>query len=241
MIPDAARLCGIAAVDRNAGRMGRWFYRISRAAGQFTFFCTMNARVLHPQRVRREGPFVLAPTHLANTEPFCLSVLVSRPIDWMTREEYFRNPVIAMLLRGINGYKVNRFGVPVSAVRTSMRKLDEGKCIGIFPEGGSARGGLSAMRGGPIKHGACMIACRSGVPIVPVALLGTDKLNSIRPWLPLRQAKVWIAYGEPIDPPKRIENRREARRAMAAQLSAAYVSLYREMREAFGIADSDVP
>src|SRR3954471_17439539 len=97
-------------------------YRISRVGGRFTFLCTMRAHVLHAQRAEREGGYVLALTHLSHLEPMCASILSPRPIDWMTRKEFFKFRPVAWFLRGCNAFLVNRQGIPVSAVRTAIER-----------------------------------------------------------------------------------------------------------------------
>jgi 1-acyl-sn-glycerol-3-phosphate acyltransferase len=112
--------------------------------------------------------------------------------------------------------------------------------VGIFPEGGVVHGTAAAIRGGPIKRGVCVIARRARVPVVPVVLLGTEKLTAIGPWLPARRGRVWIAFGEPLTCDHALP-RRQARIEMAERLSAAMVSLYHELLDASGLTDSQVP
>src|SRR5688572_14149333 len=133
-------------------------YRISRGFGKFTFFCTMNTHVLHPQRVERQGAFILAVTHLSHLEPLCASILVRRKIDWMTRKEFYKYRISEWYLRSIDAFKVNRQGIPVSAIRTAIERLRMGRLVGICPEGGVVHGPEAAVRGGSIKRGVCSVA-----------------------------------------------------------------------------------
>src|SRR6187402_627194 len=85
-------------------------YRLSKWFGRFTFLCTMNTHVLHAERAARQGPFILALTHISHLEPCCASVLVPRKIDWMTRKEFYKYRISDWYLRAIDAFKVNRQG-----------------------------------------------------------------------------------------------------------------------------------
>jgi len=216
-------------------------YRVSRALGKFTFLCTMNTHVLHPEIPDRDGPFILSVTHLSHLEPLCAAVLVRRKIDWMTRKEFYKFRICDWYLHAIDAFKVNRQGIPVSAIRTAIARLRMGRIVGICPEGGVVHGPEAAVRGGPIKRGVCSVAIRAGVPIVPCVMLGTHELNRITPWLPFKHATIWVSYGQPIHPPAGIKSTRAARHALSDQLVRAYQDLYAELRETYKLSDSWVP
>jgi 1-acyl-sn-glycerol-3-phosphate acyltransferase len=154
-----------------------------------------------------------------------------RPIDWMARLEFYRNRLAALALRAMEAFPVDRFGVPVGAIRTAVGRARAGRVVGIFPEGGVAQGPDSVMCGGPIKLGACVIALRAGVPIVPVAVLGTKQLTRVRPWIPFpgRQITLWVMFGRPIHPPAGPVSRRAARLEMGERLRQEYLAVYQEL------------
>jgi 1-acyl-sn-glycerol-3-phosphate acyltransferase len=174
-------------------------------------------------------------------EPFLVTVGLFRRIDWMTRIEFFRYRPVAWVLRSIGAYPVRRFGVPVSAIRTSIARLRHGRTVGVCPEGGVTVGRESVCRGGPIRGGASLIAVRAGVPIIPCVMLGTHKLNVVEPWLPLGRARVWMAFGQPVHPPADAPDRKAARRELNERLRRAFVALYTELRQQYHIDDRDVP
>ena len=210
--------------------LGRWLYALG-----------IKGTVLRPELAERPGGYVLACTHLSHLEPFIVWTLVRRKIDWMARVEFFRNRAMAAVLYAADAFPVNRFGVPVSAIRTAMARARDGRVVGIFPEGGVATGAASACRGGPIKQGACLVAIRAGVPIVPCVVLGTHALNRPEPWLPFRRGRVWVAFGPPIEPVRDAPCPKAARRAMSRQLGDAFCSLYAELRERYDIPDASIP
>jgi 1-acyl-sn-glycerol-3-phosphate acyltransferase len=216
-------------------------YRISRAAGRFTFFCTMRTHVLDAQRAEREGGYVLALTHLSHLEPMCASILSQRHIHWMTRKEFFKYRLVGAYLRACNAFRVDRQGIPVSAVREAIARARHGHAVGICPEGGVTQGARAAFSGGAIKKGCCTVALRAGVPIIPCVMLGTDKLNRVGPWLPFKRAEIWVAYGEPIYPPAGAKSTRASREVLSKMVVSSFMQLYAELRQQYGICDSTVP
>jgi 1-acyl-sn-glycerol-3-phosphate acyltransferase len=218
-----------------------WPYRLGYLGGRFVFFCTMRLHLIRPEAARRKGPYLIACTHLSHLEPFLLGVLVPRQIDWITRIEFYKYHFLAWILRGLSAIEVRRFGVPVSTIRTAIKRLKQGRVVGICPEGGVAKGKDSCIRGGPIKKGVCLISYRTGVPVLPVVILGADRLNSVPPWLPAKRARLWVAFSDRVIEPRQDLERRAARQVMADELRQEYVKLFNELKQTFGVAEASVP
>lgn len=223
------------------GRIKRLNYTVGKFFGRWIYALSIKGEVLRPELAERPGGYVLAVTHLSHLEPFVVGILVRRKIDWMARVEFYRYRVFSRMLYAMDAFPVNRSGVPVSAIRTAIARARAGRVVGIFPEGGVATGRASACRGGPFKQGACLVAIRAGIPVVPCVVLGTHTLNGIEPWLPFRRARLWIAFGRPIEPVRDAPDRKAARRAMSRQLGDAFGSLYEELRARYNIPDSSIP
>ncbi|HEX4055296.1 MAG TPA: lysophospholipid acyltransferase family protein [Tepidisphaeraceae bacterium] len=216
-------------------------YTISKICFRFVGFTCVRPVVLHPERFHVPGGFILACSHVSHLEPFIVSTLVDRRIDWMARIEFYRYHIFAAMLREYDAFPVNRQGVPVRAIRTAIERSRAGRVVGIFPEGGVARGRESILRGGPIKKGVCVIAYRAALPVLPVIMLGTEKLNCVGPWLPFRRARIWINFGRLVYPRLDEPRRRVARHLMADDLGAEFQAIYKELCRTCGIDDRDVP
>jgi 1-acyl-sn-glycerol-3-phosphate acyltransferase len=215
-------------------------YDMLRLLGRFVAFCTLKSQIVRPAIAERQGGYLLACTHLSHLEPFIVGILIDRHIDWMSRIEFYGRWWSWLFLNAIGAFPVNRKGVALSAIRTGIRRAAAGRCVGIFPEGGVAGGADSVCHGGSIKRGVCLIAYRANVPVIPCVVLGTDKLNAVRPWLPFRNARVWIAFGEPIWPDTTLSPR-PARQVMAQRLEHACMALFRELIDTHKLADGVVP
>jgi 1-acyl-sn-glycerol-3-phosphate acyltransferase len=221
--------------------MGRTHYVVGKFFAKWIYALSIKGEVIRPEIPERPGGYVLACTHISHLEPFIVSTILNRKVDWMARIEFYRWRTFRYFLDRFDAFPVNRFGVPVSAIRTAIARGRAGNVVGIFPEGGVAMGKDSACRGGPIKRGACLVSMRANVPIVPCVLIGTHTLNWIEPWLPYRRARLWIAFGQPIEPVRDAPTHKAGRERMARQLSDAFRSLYLELCERYKIPDEHTP
>ena len=204
------------------------------------FFHTLRIRTIGLQAARRRDGWLLACSHVSHLDPFCLGGILPRKIGWMARMEFYEKSWARTLLGLVHAFPVHRQGVPVSAVKESLRRLARGEVVGVFPEGEIKTGLESVMRGGPIKRGACLLAARSGKPVLPCVILGTDKLNAVGPWLPFKRGRLWVACGDFIEPVTG-SDRRAARAEMARQIEKAFVELYARLRREYGLEDSILP
>jgi 1-acyl-sn-glycerol-3-phosphate acyltransferase len=216
------------------------FYRVGRTCARFIYFQCLRSTVVHRERFDLPGGFVLACSHLSHLEPFIVAGMVKRKIDFMARIEFYKYRPIAAALYLLDTFPVNRQGVPVRAIRTAIDRVRRGRIVGIFPEGGVVQGSESVLRGGPIKKGVCLIAQRSGAPVLPVVVVGTDRLNRVPPWLPFRRARVWVGFGRPVYPRYDLAGRRAGREWMAEQIRREFQSVYQELCRDWGVNDREV-
>jgi 1-acyl-sn-glycerol-3-phosphate acyltransferase len=223
-------------------------YWISSIVIRVILSLTMRIRTKGLSAAARPGGYLLACGHVSHLDPFCLGGLLRRRVGWMARIEFFRQSWAAPLLRVAHAFPVNRQGVPVRAIRTALARLARGEVVGMFPEGEIKTGSASALRGAPIKRGVCLLAARSGRPVLPCVILGADKLNALDPWLPMLRGRLWVACGELIEPTgdlagKRLSghDRRAARAEMAARIEKALAALYADLRREYGLDDTILP
>jgi len=139
-----------------------------------------------------QGGFVLAANHTSNFDPWPLGIpfLPRRQLRFMAKAELF-NPILTPILRAGGAFKVRRGEGDVEAMRTAEQLAREGEIVVMFPEGTRQKKGLRKKHQAKPHTGAARIALSAGVPLVPAAIAGTDRLSRLGP---LR-----VAYGEPID------------------------------------------
>jgi 1-acyl-sn-glycerol-3-phosphate acyltransferase len=139
-----------------------------------------------------EGGFVLAANHTSNFDPWPLGIpfLPRRQLRFMAKSELF-NPIFTPILRAGGAFKVRRGEGDVEALRTAAELARAGEIVVMFPEGTRQRKGLRKKHAARPHTGAARIALTAGVPLVPAAIGGTDRLSRLGP---LR-----VAFGEPVE------------------------------------------
>jgi 1-acyl-sn-glycerol-3-phosphate acyltransferase len=118
------------------------------------------------------GPALVVANHLHNADPVLIIAAYTRPVLFMAKKELFSVPVIRWFVRQSGAFPVDRGKPDRAALRQAEKLLSEGMLVGIFPEGTrSVTGGLSAPH-----PGVALLALRTGVPIIPTAIWGTEVL-----------------------------------------------------------------
>jgi 1-acyl-sn-glycerol-3-phosphate acyltransferase len=149
-------------------------------------------RVQGRENVPESGGFVLACNHLSNFDPWPLGMPLW-PKHWlrfMAKAELYWWPA-TLILNAAGAFPVHRERADVEAVQTAVRLAREGNVVVMFPEGTRRKKGLVKKHRARARSGAARIALDAGVPLVPAAVAGTDRLLTLGP---LR-----IAYGAPIE------------------------------------------
>lgn len=129
-------------------------------------------RFHHRDRIPRQGPIMLCASHSNLVDPLLLAYLLGwdRPMRFMAKKELFKIPLLGGILRKVGTFSVDRGNADMGAIRTSMAILKEKGILGIFPEG------TRRQESGEGKHGAIMLAARSGAQVVPVYIPRRKKL-----------------------------------------------------------------
>lgn len=153
------------------------------------------------EHIPQSGGAILASNHLAVCDSFFLPLQVPRRVTFLAKREYFVEPGFKGLLKrvfftGLGQVPIDRSGgsAAQAAMDTAVRLLREGKLLGIYPEGTRSPDGR-LYKG---KTGVARMALEAGVPVIPVAMIGTDRVNPIgsKMWRPHR---VHVKLGEPLD------------------------------------------
>ena len=117
------------------------------------------------------GPIVVAANHYSHVDPVLASMTVDRPIRYLALDELYGNSrFFDRLTLWLGAIPVSRTRAPLGALRLALTELAAGGTVGLFPEGVRVWAWGEAVP----KRGAAWLARRAGVPLVPVALAGTD-------------------------------------------------------------------
>lgn len=143
------------------------------------------------ERLPAEGGFVLAANHNSNFDPWALGLPLwpRRQLFFMGKVELF-NPVLGPILRSAGAFPVRRGEADIEAIQAAVRICQEGGIVAMFPEGTRRTKGLRKKFEHRPRTGSARIALSAGVPLVPTAVDGTDRLTRLGKWK--------IAYGDPV-------------------------------------------
>ena len=206
---------------------------------KFLFAYATRIQVIGCENANRDGGFLLAANHISHFDPFIISSVVRRKIDWMAMAEFFSFPLLGFLLRAVDAFPADRNRADRRTIRTAIKRLKNGRIVGLFPEGGIRDGARSLLEGAALRPGSTL-GHIAGVPILPCVIIGSDRLYSKRRWLPLRRTPIWIAFGNPI-PHFPDLGKSAARARIERELATAFTLLYAELREKFSLTPDDLP
>ncbi|HET6406592.1 MAG TPA: lysophospholipid acyltransferase family protein, partial [Chthoniobacteraceae bacterium] len=152
--------------------MARLTYAISRTISCAIFSVVSDRRVLHSERANRPGACILASNHISHFDPLLLTSAIPRQIDWMAMSDLFKPRLLGWWLRQSDCFPVQRFKADRVALKTAIDRLQNGKLIGMFPEGGLRDGEASVLGGAPLRRGIRAVADLGNAPIIPCVILG---------------------------------------------------------------------
>jgi 1-acyl-sn-glycerol-3-phosphate acyltransferase len=151
--------------------------------------------------VPAEGAAILASNHLSFSDSIFMPLMVPRPVVFLAKSEYFtgkgiKGKLTAAFFRLTNQLPMDRSGGAASAqsLDAGMDVLKNGSLLGIYPEG--TRSPDSRLYRG--KVGVARLALKARVPVIPVAMIGTDKVQPIGKRVP-NIRRIGMIFGEPLD------------------------------------------
>lgn len=175
-------------------RPGRpsWLYLVIGALSWPVLRIVFRERWSGSERLPREGGYVLAANHWSNFDPWPLGIPLfpRRFLRFMAKSELFWFP-LSLIISGGGGFPVRRGERDTEAIATAVRLCREGYVVVMFPEGTRRSKGLRKKFEARPRTGAARIALEAGVPLVPAAVAGTDRLS--------RLAQLRVAYGSPLE------------------------------------------
>ncbi|MHB8717887.1 MAG: lysophospholipid acyltransferase family protein [Candidatus Dormibacteria bacterium] len=192
-------------------------YRVSSLLSR-AFIAAVTRGRLHLvdiERVPAQGPLLVVSNHVSNLDPLVFGGFFPRTLFAMAKQEIFGNRVAAWWFGGCNCFPVDRGKPDRRALMRALDVLGRGGRLLIFLEGTRSRT-ATMQRAEP---GAGFLARKSGVPILPVAVWGTEALRRGRPWA---RIDVTMRFGEPLH--LDLEGRRDDA-AIAAEMAAAVAGL----------------
>jgi len=170
----------------------RIFRVFARGFAKLLVFVTMNAKVSGVENFPKRGPALVVINHLGDADAVLLSASIPKLIDGMGKIELNEEKWAGPMLRAYGVIWVHRGRPDRKAIRAALDGLSQGRFIALAPEGRqTVVGGLEEG-----TEGAAFLAMKSGAPIVPVAMTGTENENIYnRKWW--KRAKATLKVGKP--------------------------------------------
>jgi 1-acyl-sn-glycerol-3-phosphate acyltransferase len=227
-------------------------YRLSRVVAGPLLRALARPLVSGAEHIPASGPAILASNHLSVVDSIYLPLMLERPVTFAAKSEYFtgtrlRDRAVGAYLRATKQLSTDRAGARAAQemLEAALALLNSGQLFGIYPEGTRSPDGR-LYRG---RTGVGFLALHSGAPVIPVAMVGTDKILAPGHQVP-RPGKIEIRIGEPLDfagfrgQPAGARQRRavtdEVVQAIQKLSGQEYVPMYASVRKE-ELAASDAP
>jgi 1-acyl-sn-glycerol-3-phosphate acyltransferase len=173
--------------------VGRLQQPIKRIAG-WGFRWQARLKVEGAENVPSSGPVIIAANHRAMLDVPLLVIACPRRVTFMAKRELFHGPLRSWMFHTLGGFPVRREIADVRAMDIGLAVLQKGDVLGLYPEGTRSR----SRDMGPFLKGAAWLALKTGAPIVPCGISGTERSVPMGRRRPLRKS-VRVAFGAPIE------------------------------------------
>lgn len=169
------------------------FFEVSRSVVRLTYRLLTRPRAIGRENIPAQGPVLIVCNHMSNVDPPLVGIFIDRKIMYMAKEELFSRKLLffGAMLRNYGAFPIHKSRTDLDAMRKAKQVLEEGHPLMVFPEGKRSKDGKMGV---PLP-GPALIGARTGVPILPVGIIGTDKVSKDL-WL-LRRPVITVIYGKP--------------------------------------------
>ena len=167
------------------------FYRLTRFIFKILFGIFFRPKIIGLENIPKDGAYIFAANHMSNLDPPLIGTFAGRVVCYMAKEELFKNPILGAALRGLGVFPVKRGAADKGAIKNAVKILKSGGCLGIFPEGTRSKTGKI----GKAESGISLIAAMTKAPIIPAAIVNTDKFFSDEVKFP----RLVLIFGKPIE------------------------------------------
>ena len=185
----------------------------------FTVF--FHQKVSGIENIPQSGGVIIAANHKSFWDPPVIGAALPRIVYWMAKQELFSIPVLGWIIKVV-AFPVRRGMADRNAIRKAMLLLAGGKAIAVFPEGTRSKTGELL----PGQPGVAMLAIKAGVPIIPTAVIGTNKIFKQGSFFP----QIKVIFGQPIET-SQYANDKTGIHALTLQIMGSISQLIAEQKE----------
>jgi 1-acyl-sn-glycerol-3-phosphate acyltransferase len=202
----------------------RWFWVCLSVFCRIVFFLLLNVKLKGRRNIPKDGPYIMAVNHLSWTDIPLVPCYMSRQVVYLAKEELFEGK-IGWVARFLGAIPVKRGEADRQLLRASDDLLKRGKILVIYPEG--TRSKTRSLN--EAHAGLGMIALRAGVPVLPVAICGSeDALKKFRPRVTITFGAPLILHpkGKKVTKEDVLDATQEVMHSIAAMLPESYRGIY---------------
>ncbi len=170
------------------------FYRVMRRLSWLLLKVFFRFKVTGGDRIPREGPLVVVANHESFLDPFAVGVaLMERPpATFLAAPWVFATPLVGGFVRRVGAVAAYGDGQEVTALRESVRVLQRGGTVALFPQGGIGRD--------TVAGGAVFMAVKGQAPLLPMRITGAGRALPLKRWWPSLFTRISVSVQPPIDP-----------------------------------------
>lgn len=177
------------------GEALRPFYFGMTAAMKLALLLTTKYHVVGRESVPPAGPLIIVSNHLNAIDPSLLAASIPRSISFLAKRELFHKTILGPMIKAYGALPIKRGGAYRATLDQILALLGRDKAVALFPEGTRSR----RARLGRSKPGVALVALRSGAPILPVGISGSERITGIRSLF--TRPRITVSIGEPFTLP----------------------------------------
>lgn len=209
--------------ERTRSKRPNWMYELVRLVLTPYLLFFFRTRAIDCDKVPADGPAIVAPNHFSFLDHFFVAVYLRRKVQFMAKSQLFEKPMEVVYNNG-GVFPVRRGHRDEEAFKTARAILARGDIVVMYCEGGRSRSGEL----GEPKPGIGRLALETGVPVVPVALVGSER---VRDWKRLKFPKVTVQFGDPIRFESVEDPDRTQSQAASEQIFSRITGMWTALRE----------
>jgi 1-acyl-sn-glycerol-3-phosphate acyltransferase len=196
-----------------------WTYPFVRAIVSLPTLLIYRVKAIGVENVPKVGPLLLAPNHFSQMDHFFVGLYLRRQVRFMAKSQMFGPPVLTYIYKHGGVFPVRRGHHDEESFKTAFSILGQDGMLLVYAEGGRSRSGKLK----EVRPGIGRIALEAGVPVVPVAIHGSEK---VRRWKRLRFPRVTVQFGQPLSFPIEKEASKERQLEVAGEVFGRVREMY---------------
>ena len=171
--------------------MSEIFFALSKFAVRSFFFLFTRWHITGRENIPRTGPVIVVANHMTFAEPCIVCLTMGRDTKFAAKEGFFHNPILRWIMTSFHTFPVFQGKADRETLRKMEGYLQQGFALGIFPEGTRSQNASLI----PALNGAALMAHRTGAPILPIGIWGTEKMRGKKWYFQRPTIEIW--FGKP--------------------------------------------